>query len=732
MEQSNNSTNRTTNWRFRQEQAQADINRFVGLRSSLSSIGHSSKSGNRFCRRIHFRLLRRTIRDKYALLSVVDNNIRIYDWNLRSFNLGSRFYQNFYIHAKKLALKAFKVCEWRLRRKFKKLKIEMRQTKHTNSDMDIITEAALHKRKVVWNLRRIEIPPETEELIGNLVMNFQFAPKKFPALEIIQSTELVCQRIENYQSEDQRIIAINKERAQKIRSIVVSHIQKNCFKKIKQNTTQRQMKLLEDFQDIPDMVRISADKGTAIVCENTQEYIRKEDDLLNDMDVEISQKTEKQLIQRTHKRLIDAFNKMKMKWQEYRKFTVTAPELPKLYIPIKTHKADFPGRPVLSQINDPTYNICKELTRILLPIAMKGRSFIKDSYSLQQKLKQLDIGDHLIQISYDIHQLYPSIPVQDTLNITHLELINDNTLKERTKWKPKQIINLLEVCIEETHFYDFQVNIWTQTDGLAIGKSISGALTDIYMNWYEEEYIFNPTRNSFIPFCWERQKDDVYCLWQFDEENHKKFLLYLNTNEKRIQWTQETEKEKTLTFLDMKLTRFKNTIQIGIYRKKSHTLKYSSYDSYRPRNEQMGILKNMLYRAYNLCDPGPEREEEIKTLNFAFINQNYPPKEVLKTIQSYQESDGNKEDNKRAEERTESIVVPYIKGVSEKLRKDLGKEDINVVFKRGKTLHSMIFNGKFKKSDGRKKDLIYKIPCRDCSLCYIGETAQWYDERETA
>ena len=87
-------------------------------------------------------------------------------------------------------------------------------------------------------------------------------------------------------------------------------------------------------------------------------------------------------------------------------------------------------------------------------------------------------------------------------------------------------------------------------------------------------------------------------------------------------------------------------IQIGIYRKEAHTLKYSSYDSYRPRNEQIGILKNMLHRAYNLCDPGPEREEEIKTLNFAFVNQNYPPKQVLKTIQEYQESDGNKEEQK--------------------------------------------------------------------------------------
>ena len=52
----------------------------------------------------------------------------------------------------------------------------------------------------------------------------------------------------------------------------------------------------------------------------------------------------------------------------------------------------------------------------------------------------------------------------------------------------------------------------------------------------------------------------------------------------------------------------------------------------------------------------------------------------LASTTKYQESDGSKEENKRAEERTESIVIQYIKGVSEKLRRDLGKEDINVVF----------------------------------------------------
>ena len=133
MEQSNFSKHTNTNWRFCREQVQADINCFVGylkhyedvkcqirfqkrcvrsrmipkgLRSSLASMQHSSKSGFRFCKRIQFRLLRRTIRDKYELLSEIDNKIRIYDWNVKSFNLESRFYNNFYAYARKLAMKA--------------------------------------------------------------------------------------------------------------------------------------------------------------------------------------------------------------------------------------------------------------------------------------------------------------------------------------------------------------------------------------------------------------------------------------------------------------------------------------------------------------------------------------------------------------------------------------------------------------------------------------------------
>ena len=74
-------------------------------------------------------------------------------------------------------------------------------------------------------------------------------------------------------------------------------------------------------------------------------------------------------------------------------------------------------------------------------------------------------------------------------------------------------------------FKDFEGNIWTQTDGTAMGKSISGDITGIFMESYEEEFILNPNNNKFIPAFWKREVDDVYCLWQYGQENIQIFGL---------------------------------------------------------------------------------------------------------------------------------------------------------------------------------------------------------------
>ena len=416
--------------------------------------------------------------------------------------------------------------------------------------------------------------------------------------------------------------------------------------------------------------------------------------------------------------------------KEYSRYLVTAAVIAKLSLPIKTHKPDdnYPGRPVVNQIDDPTYKICKELQKIIHPLATKAKSFIKDSFHFKEMLKEIKIEDNYIQLSFDVRSLFPSVPIRQTLSLIQNKLQNDKSLKDRTKWKPKQITNLLEICTEETHFMDYQGNIWTQTDGTAIGKSISGDITGIYMEFYENEYILNPQKNAFIPAFWVRQVDDVYCLWQYGHETIPIFLAYLNSIESRIQWTMEIEQEGHLPFVDLNLCRQAYRITAGIYRKKSHTLKYSTFSSNRPRSEQLGIIKSMLHRAYSLCDEEEgQREKEIGLLSNAFISNGYHPKDVDRIIKTYEFK--KPKENKEAENRTDTLCIPYVKGASDRLQKQLAKEGVNVIFKKGQTLGRYLINGGPPKSD-RKKNIIYKIPCTSCNFCYIGETSQWFDERE--
>ena len=185
-------------------------------------------------------------------------------------------------------------------------------------------------------------------------------------------------------------------------------------------------------------------------------------------------------------------------------------------------------------------------------LAIKAQSYIKDSRHFIQMLKEVvTIEEHFIPISFDIRSLFPSIPIKPTLSLIHKKLQYDKMLKDRTEWKAKNIVNLIEICTEETHFKDFEGNIWTQTDGTAIGKSISG---DIFMESYEDEFVLNPKKNKFVPIFWKREVDDVYCLWQYGEDNIHTFLDYLNSCHPRIK-TIEVEKEGRLPFTDLNLCR---------------------------------------------------------------------------------------------------------------------------------------------------------------------------------
>merc|ERR1712048_806441 len=101
--------------------------------------------------------------------------------------------------------------------------------------------------------------------------------------------------------------------------------------------------------------------------------------------------------------------------------------------------------------------------------------------------------------------MYPSIPQEKALDMVYQKLINDDNLIEKTKITPKDIIELLKICVSEVYFV-FNRKLYTQIRGLAIGYSTSGFTADIFMETIETNAL-----RTFInpPSIWWRFVDDV-------------------------------------------------------------------------------------------------------------------------------------------------------------------------------------------------------------------------------
>ena len=61
---------------------------------------------------------------------------------------------------------------------------------------------------------------------------------------------------------------------------------------------------------------------------------------------------------------------------------------------VKVHKKKFPGRACVSQIDDPSYTICKVLTDSINPIVEKGWSYMKDTYHFKELLDQVEFEEN--------------------------------------------------------------------------------------------------------------------------------------------------------------------------------------------------------------------------------------------------------------------------------------------------------------------------------------------------
>ena len=105
-----------------------------------------------------------------------------------------------------------------------------------------------------------------------------------------------------------------------------------------------------------------------------------------------------------------------------------------------------------------------------------------------------------------------------------------------------------------------------------MGSPLSGILADIYMNDFENKFLFN-NNNPFLKniISYTRYVDDTAVIFNGTTRQIDSLLKYMNKCNKKINFTVEHEVDNSINFLDLNISKNNNKLRYKIYRKPTTT-----------------------------------------------------------------------------------------------------------------------------------------------------------------
>ena len=289
------------------------------------------------------------------------------------------------------------------------------------------------KEKWVINLSSSPLTQAQASLLAH-GPGYAVTPKHPPYGDYIVAIEKACSTLDH-------------NRAEELRAEIRGALRKTHS--TRRNINREEAHTLSDLKRDSSKVIIPADKGVALVLMDKPDYITKAQDLLND------KKTYKEIstdpTNKLKTKLISLLKTIKadggIEEQLYKKMYPTGAVAPKFYGLPKIHKGDIPLRPSVSSRGSISYEVAKELSRILRPLVGKSPHHIKNTGDFVQQVRGIILQPTECITSYDVSALFNSVPIESAITIIRKKLELDprappkNNHESRACHQPTRVLS---------------------------------------------------------------------------------------------------------------------------------------------------------------------------------------------------------------------------------------------------------------------------------------------------
>ncbi len=264
------------------------------------------------------------------------------------------------------------------------------------------------------------------------------------------------------------------------------------------------------------------------------------------------------------------------------------------------------------------------------------------------------------------------------------------------------------------------------------GSPLSPAFSEYFMQKLETDFV--PQIQNILYYF--RYVDDVFLILKKDTDIQ--FIRnWLNTWHPNIKFDLTGESYSKLNFLDVEVQIKNGHFETTIYRKSQHPLKLTQYDSFGPNKYRKNLICAMLSRAKKICSTEENYRNERLIVRDILLNSGYSIATAEKYLK-FAEYHISKSKFFGPLEKPIYYGLNYFGKASENYERE-----IKLLFKNEKQHGSkLIFYYKREqnllnlfskqyKNFGPDNGIsgVYKIPCNDCNLSYIGQTGRPFNVR---